>query len=63
MAKKDKLTRGAQLSWWLSADIEVCAVCGGGYAYGAGYHCSGCDAAICAFCIEDRSGEFWCGEC
>jgi hypothetical protein len=62
-AKKDKLPRGVQVSWWLTADIEVCAVCGEGYAYGSGYHCSGCDAAVCAFCVEDRGGEILCMEC
>ena len=61
--KKDKLTRGVQAAWWLTADVEVCAVCGEGFAYGAGYRCSGCDEAVCAFCIEDRSGESWCVEC
>ena len=60
---KGTLTRPAQVAWWLTADLEVCAVCGEGYAYSAGYHCSGCDAAVCAFCIEDRSGEFCCLEC
>jgi len=61
--RKNRLARGAQVAWWLTVDVDVCAVCGEGYAYGTGYRCSGCDAAVCAFCIEHRGGEFWCLEC
>jgi len=61
--RKDGLAGGARVAWWLTADLEVCAICSEGYAYGTGYRCSGCDAAVCAFCIQDRSGEFWCVEC
>jgi hypothetical protein len=61
--QRDKVRHRAQVAWWLTGDVEVCAVCGEGYAYGAGYRCSGCDAAVCAFCIQDRSGEFSCLEC
>jgi len=60
---KGELTREAKVAWWLTVDVGACAVCGEGYAHGTGYYCSGCDAAVCAFCIEDRSGEFWCLEC
>ncbi len=49
--------------WWLTVDIEVCAVCRQGYAYGAGYRCLGCDAPVCIFCIEHREGENFCPEC
>ena len=59
---REELARG-RVAWWLIADVEVCAVCGEGYAYGTGYRCSGCDGAVCTFCIENRSGEYWCVEC
>ena len=62
-AGKDKLVRGAPVVWWLTADFEVCAVCGEGYACGTEYRCAGCDAAVCMFCVVDRSGEFRCTEC
>ena len=61
--QRDKARRRPQVAWWLTADLEVCAVCSEGYAYGAGYRCSACDAAVCAFCIQDRSGELLCLEC
>ena len=50
-------------AWWLAADIEVCVFCHQGYAHGTGYRCSECDAAVCMFCIEQRSKEFFCPEC
>jgi hypothetical protein len=61
-----KLVRGMpDAPWWLDADAEgeVCAVCSNGFAYGMGYRCSGCDAAVCGFCVESRGAEFWCVEC
>jgi len=49
--------------WWLIADVEMCIFCHGGYAYGTGYRCAGCDAAICMQCVEVRDGQFFCSEC
>ena len=60
-AHKAGVTR--QTVWWLSADVEICAFCHQEYAYGTGYRCVGCDAAVCRFCVEERSNEFWCPEC
>src|SRR5689334_16047896 len=33
-------------TWWLTADVEVCTFCHQGYAYGTGFRCPGCDAAV-----------------
>jgi hypothetical protein len=58
-----KTAPARQTAWWLSADVEVCVFCHQEYAYGTGYRCAGCDAAVCAFCIAERRKEFWCPEC
>jgi hypothetical protein len=60
---KRKTVPAQRTFWWLTADIEICTFCQQGYAYGTGYRCAGCDDAVCAFCIEIRSGEYWCPEC
>jgi hypothetical protein len=61
--QKPQTVLAPRVQWWLVADIEMCLFCRQGYAYGTGYRCSGCDTAVCAFCVEIRDGEFWCPEC
>ena len=62
-SRAHKTTPARQAVWWLSADVEVCVFCHQEYAYGTGYRCARCDAAVCAFCIAERRKEFWCPEC